>query len=46
MPITKDQKRGTKEGKELLNHESIETLGEKKNYEYLGILEADTTKQT
>ena len=29
---------------ELPNQERIRTLGEKKNYEYSGILEADTIK--
>ena len=33
------------EGIEPLNQESIRTLGEKQNYKYLGILEADTIKQ-
>ena len=32
-------------GIELLNQERIRTLGEKKNYKYLGILEANTIKQ-
>ena len=30
---------------ELLNQDRIWTLGEKENYEHLGILEADTIKQ-
>ena len=30
---------------ELPNHDRIRTLGEKETYKYLGILEADTTKQ-
>ena len=33
------------EGMELLNQEGIRTLGEKENYKYLGILEADTIKR-
>ena len=33
------------EGVELPNQVVIRTLGEKKTYKYLGILEADTTKQ-
>ena len=32
------------EGIELLNKESIRTFGEKENYKYLGILEAETIK--
>ena len=41
----KSGKRKITAGIELLNHERIRTLGEKENYKYLGILEADTTKQ-
>ena len=33
------------EGIELQNREIIKVLGEKENYKYLGILEADTIKQ-
>ena len=33
------------EGIELLKQEKIRMLGEKDNYKYLGILEADTIKQ-
>ena len=33
------------DGMELPNQEKFETLGEKKTYKYLGILEADTIKQ-
>ena len=33
------------EGIELPNQEKIRTLGEKENYKYLGILEADIIKQ-
>ena len=32
------------EGIEIPNQEKIRTLGEKKIYKYLGILEADTIK--
>ena len=32
-------------GTEPLNQDKIRTLGKKENYKYLGILEADTTKQ-
>ena len=34
------------EGIELQDHENIRTLREKETYKYLGILEADTIKQT
>ena len=37
-----DKKRNN-EGTELPNQESIRILGEKENYKYLGILEADTS---
>ena len=30
---------------EVTNQDKIKTLGEKKTYKYLGILEADTIKQ-
>ncbi len=33
------------DGMELPNHDKIRTLGENETYKYLGILEADTTKQ-
>ena len=33
------------DGMELLNHDQIRTLEENGIYKYLGILEADTTKQ-
>ena len=33
------------EGIELPNQEKIETVGEKETYKYLGILEADTSRQ-
>ena len=34
------------EGRELTNQENIITLKENENYKYLGMLEADTIKQT
>ena len=40
----KSGKRGTVEGIELLNQESIRLLGEKENYKYLGILDKDRIK--
>ena len=42
----KKKKKKTTEGIELPNQESISTLGEEENYKYLGVLEADSTKQT
>ena len=33
------------EGIEMSNQERIRTLGEKENYKYLGILDADTIQQ-
>ena len=45
MCIMKSRKRETAEGKEESNQERIRTLGEKENYKYLGMLEADTVKQ-
>ena len=45
MLIKKSEKRETTEGTELPNQEKIRMLGEKENYKYLGILEADTIKQ-
>ena len=41
----KSGKRHITEGIELANQDKIRTLGEKKTYEYLGILEHDTIKQ-
>ena len=41
----KSGKRETTERIELLNQESIRTLGKKENYKYLGMLKADTIKQ-
>ena len=46
MLIRKSGKRQTTEGMKLPNQERIRILGEKKNYKYLEILEADTIKQT
>ena len=43
--IMKSRKRLMTEGIEQLNQEKIRTLGEKKTYKSLGILEADTFKQ-
>ena len=40
------RKREITEREELFNQESIRTFGEKENNRYLGILEADTSKQT
>ena len=44
MLMIKNGKRQMTEGIELTNQEKIRTLGEKKIYKYLGILEADTIK--
>ena len=44
MLIMKKRERQTMERIKLANHESIRTFGEKENYKYLEILEADTTK--
>ena len=44
--IMKRGKRERMERIEQLNQESIRILGEKENYKYLGILGADTIKQT
>ena len=44
--IIKKGKRETTEGIELPNQGKIRTLGEKEIYKYLGILDADTIKQT
>ena len=41
----KSGKRQIMEGIELLNQERIRTLGEKENYKYLGLLEANIIKQ-
>ena len=45
MIVRKSGKRHLTDGMELPNQEKIRTLGEKKTYKYLGILEADTIKQ-
>ena len=42
--IMKSRKRKKTEGMELPNQEKISSLGEKENYKYLEILEADTFK--
>ena len=45
MLIIENGKRQISEGIEQSNQESIWMLGKKKNYDYLGILEADIIKQ-
>ena len=45
MLVMKSGKRSITEGVELPNPVVIRTLGEKENYKYLGILEADIVKQ-
>ena len=45
MLIMKSGKRQIMERIELPNKEKVRTLGEKETYKYLGILEADTSKQ-
>ena len=45
MPIKKSGKREITEGKERSNQERIRTLGEKGNYKYLEIMEAEIIKQ-
>ena len=45
MVVMNIGKRKTKEGIEQYNQENIKILREKKNYEYMKILEADTIKQ-
>ena len=40
------RKRETTEARELSNHENLGKLGEKENYKNLGILKAETIKQT
>ena len=44
MVIMKRRKRESAEGLEIPNQECIRKFGEKENYKYLGILEADTIK--
>ena len=43
--LMKNCKREAAKGIELPNQKIFRTLREKENYEYLGILEADTLKQ-
>ena len=45
MLIKKSGKRQITEGMEQPNQEKGRTLGEKENYKYLGLLEADPIKQ-
>ena len=45
MLVMKSGKRHLTDGMELPSQDKIRTLGEKETYKYLGILEADTTKQ-
>ena len=45
MLVMKIGKRHLRDETELPNQEKIRTLGEKETYKYLGILEADITKQ-
>ena len=45
MLVMKSGKRHLTDGMELPNQDKIRTLGKKKTYKYLGILEAETTKQ-
>ena len=45
MLIRKSRKRQIMEGIELSNQERIKMFGERENYKYLGILEADIIKQ-
>ena len=45
MLIMKSEESESAEGIELQNQKCIRMLGEKVNYKYLGILEADTIKQ-
>ena len=44
MLVMKKSKRETMEETEQPNYDSIKILGEKENYEYLGILEVDTIR--
>ena len=43
--VMRSGKQQMPEGIKLPNQEKIRTLGEEENYKYLGILEADSTKQ-
>ena len=45
MLVMKSGKRHMIDRMELPNHDKIRTLGENETYKYLGILEADNTKQ-
>ena len=45
MLVMKSDKQHQTNGMELPNQDKIRTLREKETYKYLGILEADTTKQ-
>ena len=45
MLVMKSGKRHMREGIDQANQEYIRMLGEKENYSYLGILEADTIRQ-
>ena len=45
MLVMKSSNRYTTDGTELPNQDKIRTLGENDAYKYLGILEADTTRQ-
>ena len=45
MLVMKSRKRHLTDGIELPNQDKSRTLGEKKTYKYLGILEVDTIKQ-
>ena len=45
MLVKKSSRRHVNDGMELPNQDKIRMLGENENYEYLGILEADTIKQ-
>ena len=45
MLVMKSGKRHMTDGMELPNHDEIRTFGENETYKYLGILEADSTKQ-
>ena len=45
MLVMKSPKRHLTDGMKLPNRDKIKTLGEKRTYKYLGILEVDTIKQ-
>ena len=46
MPEMKSDNRHLTDGMELPNQDKIRTIGKNETYKYLGILEADTIKQT